>query len=134
MGFFLKLRAVFDALDLEDNPIGDFLGAWNARQQMLIEDQPFDVVDTRAVQGMKEVTIQWNGAPLTVGLTEDGQIVDEASGASMAGLLTADQIREVQEKADLIPNFEDNWNLEGSVSGTTSTITNLFGLIVEVKP
>ena len=36
------------------------------KQQMLIEDQPFDVVEPRAVQGMKEVTIQWNGAPLTV--------------------------------------------------------------------
>ena len=31
-------------------------------------------------------------------LTEDGQIVDEASGASMAGLLTADQIREVPKR------------------------------------
>ena len=130
-GFFPEVgEQILDGVGVGDSGFGQFLGIFNETWQRTTEDyKPFDVVDTRAVEGMKEVTIQWNGAPLTVGLTESGNIVDAASGASMAGLLDASQIKEITEKADLIPQFEDNWNLEGSISGTTSTIVNLFGLI-----
>jgi len=131
VGFFPEIgEQLLDGVGLDESGVAEFLGIFNDGWQDAANDPMFGkTVDTRAVQGMKEVTIQWNGAPLTVGLTEDGNIVDAASGASMGGLLTADQTKEVIEKADLVPEFEDNWSLEGSVSGTTSTIVNLFGLI-----
>ena len=81
---------------------------------------PLSVVDTstierRTVEKLKPVTINWKGKPLQVGITPEGDIIDTNTMVSMAGILTNDEVKEVNELAKKVPNYEYEWSA-GSVT------------------
>ena len=95
---------------------------------------PLSVVDTstierRTVEKLKPVTINWKGKPLQVGITPEGDIIDTNTMVSMAGILTNDEVKEVNELAKKVPNYEYEWSAGSVTQGLTGTAVNLIGLI-----
>ena len=112
-------RGLNESLDaMVNNEIGTFDGA--------IDTSP---VERAAFNEVKEVTINWQGKPMQVGLTPQGDIVDMNTMVSMGGLLTNEQVKEVNDSAKNIPEFEITATGGSVVQGGTGMIVNLIGLI-----
>ena len=112
-------RGLNESLDaMVNNEIGTFDGA--------IDTSP---VERAAFNEVKEVTINWQGKPMQVGLTPQGDIVDMNTMVSMGGLLTNEQVKEVNDSAKNIPEFEITATGGSVVQGGTGMIVNLAGLI-----
>ena len=129
---------ISDSAGYEDSLLNDVSEIINITLDDYLEDPlTFDrtggnsnkSIDTRSVVALKNVTVQWEGKPLEVGVTRDGNIIDIATNVSLAGVLPDDVVRDALEKAEAVPNFENNWNGFGTVRGISSTIVNLIGLI-----
>lgn len=128
---------IADALGFQDSFVSDIAEVANVTLDFVVEDPlTFDrstgsnkSIGSRSVISLKPVTVQWEGKPLEVGVGEDGNIYDVATNVPLAGVLPDDVIKDALEKAKDVPNFENNWNAFGTVSGIGSTIVNLVGLI-----
>ncbi len=110
------LNESFDAM--LNNEIGTFGGA--------MDTSP---VERASFNEVKEVTINWQGKPMQVGLTPQGDIVDMNTMVSMGGLLTNEQVKEVNDSAKNIPEFEITATGGSVLQGGTGMIVNLIGLI-----
>tara|TARA_R110002073_G_scaffold33579_6_gene100794 strand:+ start:1132 stop:8331 length:7200 start_codon:yes stop_codon:yes gene_type:complete len=112
-------RGLNESLDaMVNNEIGTFDGATDTSP-----------VERAAFNEVKEVTINWQGKPMQVGLTPQGDIVDMNTMVSMGGLLTNEQVKEVNDSAKNIPEFEITATGGSVVQGGTGMIVNLIGLI-----
>ena len=112
-------RGLNESLDaMLNSEIGTFDGA--------IDTSP---VERAAFNEVKEVTINWQGKPMQVGLTPQGDIVDMNTMVSMGGLLTNEQVKEVNNSAKNIPEFEITATGGSVLQGGTGMIVNLIGLI-----
>jgi len=112
-------RGLNESLDaMLNNEIGTFDGA--------IDSSP---VERAAFNEVKEVTINWQGKPMQVGLTPQGDIVDMNTMVSMGGLLTNEQVKEVNNAAKNISEFEITATGGSVLQGGTGMIVNLIGLI-----
>ncbi len=120
VGFEMEgLRAINEVLDSTlNNEIGTADGA--------LDTSP---VERRTVEKLKPVTINWKGQPLEVGVTPDGDIVDLNTMVSMAGILSNDEVKNVNELAKKVPNYSYEWSAGSITQGLTGTIVNLIGLI-----
>ena len=119
-GFEMEgLRAVNERLDsMLSNEVGRFDGATDT-----------STIERRTVEKLKPVTINWKGKPLQVGVTPEGDIVDINTMVSMGGILTSDEVKEVNELAKKVPNYEYEWSAGSITQGTVGTLVNLVGLI-----
>lgn len=90
-------------------------------------------IERAAFNEVKEVTINWQGKPMRVGLTPEGDIVDMNTMVSMGGLLTNEQVKEVNDSAKNIPEFEITYTGGSIVQGATGMAVNLIGLIKSGK-
>ena len=112
-------RGLNESLDaMVNNEIGTFDGATDTSP-----------VERAAFNEVKEVTINWQGKPMQVGLTPQGDIVDMNTMVSMGGLLTNEQVKEVNDSAKNISEFEITATGGSVVQGGTGMIVNLIGLI-----
>jgi len=112
-------RGLNESLDaMLNNEIGTFDGA--------IDSSP---VERASFNEVKEVTINWQGKPMQVGLTPQGDIVDMNTMVSMGGLLTNEQVKEVNNSAKNISEFEITATGGSVLQGGTGMIVNLIGLI-----
>ena len=113
------LRALNESLDsVLNNEIATFDGA--------LDSSP---VERRTVESLKEVTITWKGKPLQVGITPEGDIVDTNTMVSMAGILSNEEVKEVNELAKKVPNYSYEWSAGSVTQGLLGTAVNLIGLI-----
>jgi len=111
-GFEMEgLRAINERLDsMLSNEVGRFDGATDT-----------STIERRTVEKLKPVTINWKGKPLQVGVTPEGDIVDINTMVSMGGILTNDEVKEVNELAKKVPNYEYEWS-----AGSITQGTNIF--------
>ncbi len=119
-GFEMQgLRAINESLDsMISNEVGTVDGALDT-----------STIERRTVEKLKPVTINWKGKPLQVGVTPEGDIVDINTMVSMGGILTNDEVKEVNELAKKVPNYEYEWSAGSITQGTVGTLVNLVGLI-----
>jgi hypothetical protein len=119
-GFEMEgLRALNESLDsMLSNEVGTVDGALDT-----------STIERRTVEKLKPVTINWKGKPLQVGVTPEGDIVDINTMVSMGGILTNDEVKEVNELAKKVPNYEYEWSAGSITQGTVGTLVNLVGLI-----